>query len=292
VILADFSNIYFISLHASYDLKANPDRNFNEKSIRTLVLQMIGSINQKFKSKYGKLVIACDSKQLWRKEVFPPYKAHRKGDRTKLTHIDWPAAFKVFDSLKEELKAYTPYYVIEVDGAEGDDVISTLAREFAGENNILVSTDKDFKQLQAYTKITQFGPIDWKMIPADDAFTYLQNHIITGDRGDGVPNIMSDDDTFIVDGKRQKRLTAGYLEQFLNKDMDHWDNERHRINWRRNKQLIDLRETPKYIQDEIVQSFYQQQKDVKIGKFFDYFSKYRLTSLMSKINDFKEVQVA
>lgn len=235
-------------------------------------------------------MLVCDSKHSWRKDVFPFYKAHRKGDRDKQTHIDWSLVFKFFDAFKDELKTYLPYKFIEVEGAEGDDIIATLALQFTDQTNILVSTDKDFKQLQAYTKIKQFNPITWEIVPVESGFEYLQNHIIQGDRGDGIPNILSDDDTFVVEKKRQKRLTEVWLNYFRDTEHSKWDNERNRINWQRNKQLIDLRETPKYITDEILSSYYKQDENRKIGKLFDYFTKFNQVHFLDNMNDFRQLE--
>lgn len=241
----------------------------------------------KHHTKYGRLVLACDSKNLWRKAVFPYYKAHRKSDREKLTHIDWPSVFKVFDSLKQEILDYTPWILIEVDGAEGDDIIATLATRYQGQPNILVSTDKDFKQLQAYTDVKQYDPDSNSMVTVDSGLKYLQEHIIRGDRGDGVPNILSDDNTFIVEGKRQKRMTQPKFEYFMAHMVTEFDDERARINWHRNKQLIDLRECPEHIQDDIIESFEEQLNMSKTARFFDYFVKYGLVNLMDNLADFK-----
>lgn len=291
MIIFDFSNIFFINMHASFEGE-NKKLPLNEKLVRHLVLNMIRAVNVKFRPQYGEIVIACDAKNLWRKAEFPYYKSHRKGDREKLTHIDWNAVFKLFDSLKQELMEYTSYVVIEVDGAEGDDIIATLATRFTGQKNILISADRDFKQLQAYTSVKQYDSKENRMITVDEPYKYLQEHIIKGDRGDGIPNILSDDDTFIVEGKRQKKMTAKLFEGFMSQELSKWENERARIKWHRNKKLIDLREAPEDIQDEILEQFYEQKKSNRKDRFFDYFMKYRLSNLLDCINDFKPAQGA
>jgi len=126
-----------------------------EDLIRHMVLNSIRMLRSKFSDKYGELVICCDSKHYWRRDIFPYYKANRKKDRDK-SDVDWPSLFTFLNKVKQELRDYFPYKVIEVDGAEADDIIGTLVREHhLMENYILiVSSDKDFMQLQKYKNVT------------------------------------------------------------------------------------------------------------------------------------------
>ncbi len=283
------SNIFFINLHASYDKKANPELEFDEVLIRSLILNMIRRLNVKYRDQYGRVVIACDGRHSWRKEIFPYYKSHRKKDREDATHIDWSLVFPLFDAIKEELKTYTNFIVIEPRSGEGDDVIATLAIAASHEKNIIISTDKDYKQLQSYLDIQQYNPKDKVKVALDpnDANDYLFDHIIKGDRGDGIPNILSDDDTFVREEKRQKSLTEERFIAFRTTEMSKWDNERHRINFNRNKTLIDLRECPENVREDILEQYQAELNKTSRG-IYNYFAKYKLTGMLNCINDFKE----
>ncbi len=311
------SNIFFINLHASMEVSDKKDENgnrikeFDPKACRFMILNTIRSITSKYKFKYGEVVFACDAMHLWRKDEFKPYKAHRKKDREQHEHIDWTEVFKFFDEFKKELRTYTKYKIIEIDGAEGDDVISTLAIQYGTEPILVVSTDKDLRQLQMHGDITIYDPKENKVVPkVADPLAFLQEHIINGDRGDGIPNILSDDDTFLIEGQRQGTMTATRLDFFKSIPVSDWDTPaalnvyyskcnvkdknkeaardlvvKAQHNFWRNKKLIDLREVPFEIQEAIIDKY---KEDVPKGPrgMFDYFYKFGLTRLMESINDF------
>ena len=114
---------------------------------------------------------------------------------------------------------------------------------------------------------------------------YLNEHILRGDTGDGVPNVLSPDNTF-VDGLRQRPLSkkkiaewAGPLcEQFLPSDEA-------KRNYQRNKKLIDLKESPDELHLECIKA-YQDAPEGDRSKLLNYFIKNRLNELMDSIGDF------
>lgn len=284
MILVDFNQVMMSSMHASY--AKGLSAGFDGEIIRHMILNMLRGNNARFRDKYGELIIACDSPKSWRKSVFSFYKAHRKGERDKLTHIEWPKVFELFDNVKRELAEYTRYPVIEVEGAEGDDVIATLAIKYQDQPNIIISADKDFGQLQAYTNTDQYDPIRDRHIKIDNPYEFLEEHIIRGDRNDGVPNILSDDDVFIQPNKRQGKVTESRLETWKSSPVDQWPNETHRRNWKRNQILIDLRAIPASIQNLIVEEFEAQRNMNKTHRMLDYVKKYKLTGLLDVIDQF------
>lgn len=272
------------SMHASMS-RDLANGTFDEGIIRHLTLNMIRSNNVRFRNKYGRIVICCDSKKSWRKEVFPFYKAARKSDRAKQKHIDWPKVFELLESIKNELREYSNYPIVEVAGAEGDDIIASLVFRYSTEPNIIISADRDFVQLQAWANVQQYDPISSRMITVDDPVNYLNEHILDGDRGDGIPNILSDDDTFVIPTKRQGTLTKKKIEQFMSSSVADWCNAQHQNNWKRNRELIDLRRIPPHIVNEAVKSFNNQLSKTD-RKFFDYFVKFGLANLLDCASDF------
>jgi len=90
MILLDLNQTIIASLMAH--IGSNPKVEIQENMVRHIVLNSIRSFSRQFKSKYGELVICCDNKNYWRRDVFPFYKAHRKKDREK-SDFDWNLIF-------------------------------------------------------------------------------------------------------------------------------------------------------------------------------------------------------
>ena len=279
MILLDFSNIIVGSIMVSSRVP-NEER-FSEDFIRHLVLNSIRSYRKKYHKKYGEMVICTDHLYSWRKEVFPFYKAHRKVQREKQAQkegVDWGSLFEIIDKIKHELEEFFPYKVIKVPHAEGDDVIAVLAKH-AKEPSLIVSSDKDFNQLYKYKVIRQFSPIKQKMMNGINPDAYLKEHIIRGDKGDGIPNILSDDNC-MVEGVRQKPISKKKVETWINDDLSgsyHWD---------RNQQLIDFDFIPVSIQQDIVSEYQKTIPSNRRRGLLNYFVKNRMKMLIEHIGDF------
>ena len=169
-----------------------------------MILSTLLFYRRKFRDQYGDLVICCDSKKSWRKDIFPFYKANRKSTRAK-DDIDWNGIFEVINSITQDLKSKFPYAVISVDQAEADDIIGVLAKNYyRNEKIMIVSSDKDFLQLQKYYSVEQYSPTQKKLLQSSSPYQYLKEHIMKGDRGDGIPNFLSDDDTYVTTKEAKK----------------------------------------------------------------------------------------
>ena len=283
MILLDFSNIIIGSIMVSHKI---PDtERFGEDFIRHLVLNSIRSYRNKYKSKYGEIVICTDFHSSWRKEIFPFYKAHRKVERDKQKvekGMDWSALFETINKIIVEIDTFFPYKVIRVEHAEGDDVIAVLSKTFK-EKSLIVSSDKDFSQLYKYKWVRQFSPMKQKMLNGIDPIVYLKEHIIRGDKGDGIPNILSEDDC-IVSGVRQKSISKKKIINWLVQDPDDFNDEMKR-GWIRNKILIDFDLIPRKITTAILEQ-YNEEKKYQQGQLINYFIKNRLKYLMENMGDF------
>ena len=283
MILLDFSNIIVGSIMVAH--KVPDEERFGEDFIRHLVLNSIRSYRNKYKNKYGEIVICTDFHSSWRKEVFPFYKAHRKVAREKQKTekgMDWSALFDTISKIIVEIDTFFPYKVIRVPHAEGDDVIAVLSRAFK-EKSLIVSSDKDFSQLYKYKWIRQFSPMKQKMLNGIDPIVYLKEHIIRGDKGDGIPNILSEDDC-IVSGVRQKSISKKKIINWLVQDPDDFNDEMKR-GWIRNKILIDFDLIPRKITTAILEQ-YNEEKKYQQGQLINYFIKNRLKYLMENMGDF------
>lgn len=282
MILVDFNQVCI----ANFMMQVGNHTNLKieEDLIRHMVLNSIRMLRSKFSDKYGELVICCDSKHYWRRDIFPYYKANRKKDRDK-SDVDWPSLFTFLNKVKQELRDYFPYKVIEVDGAEADDIIGTLVREHhLMENYILiVSSDKDFMQLQKYKNVDQYSPIMKKMIRTEDPRQFVFEHILKGDRGDGIPNFLSQDDTFVTD-KRQKPLSKKKIALLKEEGVDNVE-ESLRRGFLRNQQLVDLDFIPERIADKINLQ-YTGSNPKSRNQLLNYFVKYKLKNLTESIGEF------
>lgn len=257
-----------------------------------LVRHMVLNALRRYKQMYpdaGEMVIACDDKYYWRRGMFPAYKANRKKAREE-SELDWNQIFTILNNIRDELKAHSPYKVILVPGAEADDVIATLCAKRgklmqSTEPIHILSGDKDFVQLQIYANVQQFDPVRKKQIKTTDPYKYLREHILKGDRGDGIPNIMSRDNC-IVDGERQKPLSAKrieYLAGFV--DLSKVLPPDQLKNFKRNEQLIDLHMIPDDITNAILQEYdTQRPKDLEV--FRTYLQEHKLKTLEERIGEF------
>jgi 5'-3' exonuclease len=264
----------------------------NENLVRHMVLTALRAFERQYSPIYGEVVLAYDSKHYWRKEAFPYYKQNRKKDR-EASDLDWGAIFEVLNKIRDEIKNFFPYKVVEVYGAEADDVISTLTTFQAykniklekqgeeAEKVLILSGDKDFIQLQKYPFVKQYNPILKKEIKHDNPREYILEHIIKGDKSDGIPNFLSDDDTFVAN-KRQKPISKKNLEKWVTlSPSDFCLNKQSLENYERNRKLIDLTLIPEHLCTEIV-SYYKALNNSEKKVPLEYFQQHQLTKLMEE----------
>ena len=252
--------------------------------VKHMILSTLLFYRRKFRDQYGDLVICCDSKKSWRKDIFPFYKANRKSTRAK-DDIDWNGIFEVINSITQDLKSKFPYAVISIDQAEADDIIGVLAKNYyRNEKIMIVSSDKDFLQLQKYYSVEQYSPTQKKLLQSNSPYQYLKEHIMKGDRGDGIPNFLSDDDTYVTD-KRSKKILKTKLEAWKNLDPTEFCNEKMMRGWKRNQQLVDLSHTPQDIKQKIVDQYDTYEYNQR-DKLLNYFIQNKLRNLIEHIGDF------
>jgi acetone carboxylase gamma subunit len=286
MIILDLNQVMISNL--MMQLNHNPE--VDEDLVRHMILNSIRLYKTKFSADYGELVIACDDKNYWRKSVFPYYKAHRKEDRAKSTH-DWNRIFEVLNKIRDEIRDNFPYKVIQVDRAEADDIIGVLTAHKGTylmnddtERVLILSGDKDFGQLQKYMNVDQFSPVLKKWIKVPDARRFLREHIMKGDRGDGIPNFLSND-SCIINKERQKPLATKKLDLWVDQEPEMYCDERMLRNYKRNEQLVDLEQVP----DEIADAILEQYRGYKVPKksgLLNYFIKNKLKNLMDSIGEF------
>lgn len=282
--LIDLNQIMLSNMMAQIGNHTNIEINTN--LFRHMCLNTLRNINMKFKKQYGEMVICCDDKNYWRKSVFPYYKANRKKFRDS-SELNWTAIFESLNLIRQELKDYFPYRVIQIDHAEADDIIATLCQKHGNTDEaiVIVSGDKDFQQLQQYSNVVQYDPVRKRWIECDEPEVFLVDHIIKGDVGDGIPNILSSDDVFVTDA-RQKPLTAKRIDEIIPQiESNKFVNESLKRNFIRNKMLIDLTEIPEEIYNKVIER-YTEQGDKDRSKLFNYFIQNKLKNMLDSISDF------
>ena len=261
----------------------------SEDLVRHMVLNSLRAHNKKFSKDYGDMVIACDSKNVWRREFFPNYKAGRKANREKSDH-DWNAIFTMLGNIRNEIKENLPYKVLELETAEADDIIAALVRRVQNRVSpnhlkkiLILSGDKDFIQLHNEF-VKQYNPVLNKYVGKDEnPALYIKEHILKGDRSDGIPNVLSDDDVFI-EGRRQKPLSRKKIDSWLEEVLMTMTEEEEK-NYNRNRKLIDLNCIPQELEDKINNEFL----NVKVAsrdKILNYFITKKLKTLIEVIDEF------
>ncbi len=286
MIILDYSQIMIATMMAY--MREQDVKTVEEVFVRHLALNTIRFNYNKFKREFGpQLVIAVDDDSNWRKAQFPYYKANRAEEKAKLGY-DWDSIYAHMATMKSELEEFFPYVVLKIEGAEADDIIGTLVNEFgadfgAAEPILIISGDKDFRQLHHFSNVQQWHPVEKKMIAVPSATEYLQEHIIKGDSGDGIPSILSQDDCFVLK-VRQKPMTEKRLTDFKTKSITEMD-EITRKRFERNTKLIDLRNTPDPIKKEILYNYNHYPKKNR-SRIFNYFVDKRLKNLLDAIGEF------
>ena len=278
------------------ELNGSKDSDINIDLVRHMILNTLRSFKTRWGDEYGDLVIACDNRRYWRRQVFPQYKASRKKTRED-SGYDWSSIFEGLSLVKHELQQHMPYPVIDVDGAEADDVIGTLA-EWSQENDLveeglfesprpllIISGDHDFQQLQKFPNVVQYSPLKKRFVTIkESAEAILREHIIRGDKGDGDPNILSEDDSF-VEGIRQRPIRKTLVAEWKSKKPEEWVTGEMAAGYIRNKTMVDLSQTPEEIKEQIVFQ-YTKQLNKSSEDMYKYFMNFSLDRLIEVIDEF------
>ena len=279
MIILDMNQITLANVMMNFHM--NKSDELEEDMVRHMILNSIRMYRTMFKDEYGEIVLAYDSRHYWRREIFPQYKQNRKKGREK-DNFDWNSIFELLNAMKSEFKEILPYKFLEVYGAEADDIIATLCKEYQDQKTMIVSGDKDFIQLQKYKNVKQYSPILKKYVNGHNPDTYIKEHILKGDSSDGVPNVLSPDHTF-VEGLRQRPLSKKKIEAWIKSETGMSDEVKR--NYQRNHKLINLDNTPEDLQKSILDTFNEAPYGDR-SKILTYFIENKLKELTDSIGDF------
>ena len=283
MILLDMNQVMIANMMMQIGNHQNAEIDVN--MLRHMILNTLRSNRKKFGDEFGELVICCDDKNYWRRQMYPYYKANRKKSRDS-SELDWNAIFQALNTIRDELKTFFPYKVIQIETCEADDIIGTIAHEEGtalntGEPILVLSGDKDYVQLQSYANVKQYDPVRKRWISNSNPEKYLAEHILKGDAGDGIPNVLSPDNCFVM-GIRQRPVTQKRIAEWT--DINNMQEEVKR-NYMRNKALIDLTEVPQGMKDEIL-SAWREEDGRDRSQLLNYFIKNKLRNLMECIGEF------
>jgi hypothetical protein len=286
-ILIDYSQFILSSIFTSMEEGINKKEAVSLDIVRHIFLNTIRSNKQKFKKEYGDLVICCDSANPWRNEAFPYYKARRKKNK-KESDIDWSEMYKSIETLRLELVEFMPYKVLKVDNCEADDIIGAICHNYGSElvsdhdKFLILSRDKDFKQLLIYNNVQQYDQRNKKYMSVDDPELFLKEMILRGDSDDDIPNVLSEDSVFVTEGKRQTPMTQKRIDLLLNEPIT--DNELKR-RYERNKLLIDLSMIPSDKKKSIIDQYENYNTNGR-SMMMKYFYEKGLKHLTEDLGDF------
>lgn len=301
MILVDYSQVALAAI-LTFQRELKGTESEVKNLIRHVTLSTLKSYKKKYGKEYGEMVICCDGRKYWRKEIFEHYKASRKKNR-EASDLDWKLIFDTLSEMREDIAKHFPWRVIHVDRAEADDIIAIMT-EWVQKNDLIVeglveepqkvlilSSDKDFKQLQlapfSSGNVRQWAPMQKKFITASkkEIMDFTIEHIVKGDTGDGIPNILSKDDVF-VSGDRQKPVSAKRLAEFFEKGIDACRNDEEKRNWSRNAKLIAFDNIPKDVQQSIVDTYLSSKPTGDKMTVMNYLIQHRCRLLLDELEDF------
>ena len=276
MILMDMNQIILHNLFA----RMKNVNEIDEELVRHMVINSLRIYRNKFHREYGELVLAYDGGNYWRKDIFLHYKGKRKLKQN-ADDIDWNKIFSIVNKIRDEIKETFPYKSIRLTHVEADDIIAVLAKKFSNEKNIIISSDKDFQQLQRYDNVSQFSLKTKALLVCDDPEDFLTTHIIKGDVSDGIPNILSDDDVFMNEDKRQKPCGMKRINQ-IKSEISDWVST---PNWERNQTLVDFNCIPNWVHDKIIEEWDKPIVGER-SRLLNYFISHKLKTLMEDIQEF------
>jgi len=297
MILVDYSQVALAAI-LTFQRELKGTESEVKNLIRHVTLSTLKSYKKKYAKEYGEMVICCDGRKYWRRDFFPNYKASRKKNR-EASDLDWKLIFDTLSEMREDLAVHFPYRVIHVEEAEADDVIAVMTKWLQNNNQcikglveepqkiLILSSDKDFKQLQLYPTVKQWSPMQKKYVTATqrEIIEYKIEHIVKGDSGDGIPNILSKDDIFLVE-ERQKPVSAKRLQEFIDNGFIACRNDEERRNWQRNSTLVDFDFIPEQVSQNIVQAYLNTKPNNDKMKIMNYLMEHRCRLLLDEIEDF------
>ncbi len=301
MILVDYSQVALAAI-LTFQRELKGTESEVKNLIRHVTLSTLKSYKKKYGKEYGELVICCDGRKYWRRDVFEFYKANRKKMRDN-SDLDWHLIFDTLNEMRQEIASHFPWRVIHVDRAEADDIIAVMT-EWVQNNELvmeglveepqkvlILSSDKDFKQLQlapfSSGNVRQWSPMQKKYIQATskEILEFTVEHIVKGDTGDGIPNILSKDDVFVT-GERQKPVSSKRLAEFIERGVDACRTDEEKRNWNRNAVLVAFDNIPEDVKESVIDTYLSNKPKGDKMTVMNYLMEHRCRLLLDELEDF------
>jgi len=297
MILIDYSQVA-LSAILTFQRELKGTESEIKNLIRHVTLSTLKSYKKKYGKEYGELVICCDGRKYWRRDFFEHYKASRKKNRD-ASDLNWTLIFDTLSEMRDDISKHFPYKVMHIEKCEADDIIAIMT-EWAQSNQLvqeglveepqkilILSSDKDFKQLQLYPNVRQWSPMQKKYVTATqrEIIEYKIEHIVKGDAGDGIPNILSKDDVFVKE-ERQKPISAKRLQEFIENGFIACRNDEERRNWQRNSTLVDFQFIPDGVKSDVIGTYLSSKPTGDKMSIMNYLMEHRCRLLLDEIEDF------
>lgn len=221
-------------------------RNIN--SVSREFFRRVEDIESKFETIYGKAIIVGDCGSSWRKQIYPAYKANRAkdGDET------WKEIGTILRELSSIVKSKFPFF--EFESLEADDIIGWFARS-AKKPMLIISSDRDFLQLQANEHVKQYSTIQGKWVITNNPKEALLEKILRGDTSDNIPSITKELYKLEPDNTQKKTRAKPITKKFIEEFKKGVLYEKYKDRYEENRRLIDLSLTPETLLNEFIQKY-------------------------------------
>ena len=248
VLIVDFHNLMFRTVFGT--LSNAPEDNKDFYLTRHNILEGLFCHIDKLKPKH--VIIAIDSKNSWRYDIYNEYKANRKDRASKLNIEDF---YPIMDEFLNDLKNFfSNIAFLKLPRTEADDTIAILCKKaFSAQTPVIImSGDSDMHQLLTLPNVKQYDPKIGNFVNCINPKAELEVKIISGDSSDNIKGIRPR-----VGPKTAEKIVK---EGFLNYLKDSVPAEEHADIWgkyTRNKTLIDFDFIPKDIEQNILNKYAQ-----------------------------------
>lgn len=244
--------------------------------VRHIILKNIFFFTKKYQP--DKVFICCDTGKSWRKKFYDAYKGQRKAQRDK-DELDYAKFFEMMETLKNEMKEYFPFVVVDINHLEADDIIGVLMTRNPEIEKVMVTADADYHQLMRYPNVIMYDPFKSKEIKMTkaEAELALEKKILMGDKSDNIPAVRprTGEKTAI------KLIESGEVDLLLAGDEDF------REKYEFNKKLVDLSKTPKQLIERL-DEYLDEYEMSDGGLLMNYFKERKLKTFLYDISDIRK----
>lgn len=261
-LVVDINNLVFSYRHAKIKPASSirTKQKFVTESLFVDCMSAIFRLGKKLKA--NSIVIMRDSPNIWRRDIYPEYKANHTSSLDDIYYKDTIAAV---DMLCEFFENNTAAWVFSYPRAEADDLIGIWCQESTSEN-IILSSDKDFIQLIC-EKTKLYSPVQDVYRESEDTEYDLFLKCIRGDSGDNVRSAFPR-----VKETLLKKAWVDQIEMLNLLETIRHDGVKVGDALSMNISLIDLTQQPDSMRKSIINTFTQKQPSkYSMTKAYRYF---------------------